>query len=166
MDWLFRRRDRPPPSGDREPQLEPIRVYARDLEVAGWVTPSGQRITDLLARGDELAFLPEGADAGDPGSWLTIISSSVLVVVPPPHVSPPEKRLHRQQQRVAVRVGPYLVVGTAHLRPGFEHDLYLRSTQPFLPLTDATVSGEQLPGEVHHDVVIINLAEAEEFREL
>jgi hypothetical protein len=163
LDRLFRRRQAGPPP---EPQLEPIRVYARDIEVAGWVTPSGERITDILQHGGELAFLPEGADASDPDAWLTLVASGVLIVVPPPHVSAPEKRLHRQQEQVMIRVGPYVVTGTAHLKPGFEQDLFLRATQPFLPVTDATLASETSPDGVHHDVVIVNLSEVEELKEL
>ena len=163
MDRLFRRRKAQPAP---EPPSERIRVYARDMEISGWVQPSGERITDILRRGGELAFLPDGADASDPDSWLSLVSDSVLVVVPPPHVSPPERRLRRQTQRVRVRVGQYEVTGTAHLRPGFEQDLMLRATQPFLPLTDATLATESWPEVLPYDVVIVNLAEVQEISEI
>jgi hypothetical protein len=159
MDRLFRRQERQGPVPER-PALEPIRVYARDIEVAGWVTPAGERVTDLLQPGSELRFLPDGADPDDPDGWLGLVTDSVLFVVPPPHVSPPEKRLHRQTQRIRLRVGDYTLYGTAHLRPGFEQDLMLRATQPFLPLTDAVVVTAQ--GETRHEVVIVNLSEVEE----
>jgi hypothetical protein len=165
MDRLFRRRDAEA-RRDRTADLEPIRVYAPDIVVAGWTTPFGERITDLLHRGESVPFLPDGADPADPDSWLDLVPSSVLIVVPPPHVSPPEKRIHRQTQQVGLRVGPYRVTGTAHLRPGFEQDLVLRATQPFLPLTDASVTTEDPPWEVRYDVVIVNLGAAEELREL
>ena len=163
MDRLFRRRkaQRAP-----EPPSERIRVYARDVEISGWVQPSGERITDILRHGGELAFLPDGADASDPDSWLSLVSDSVLIVVPPPHVSPTERRLRRQTQRVRVRVGQYEVTGTAHLRPGFEQDLMLRATQPFLPLTDATLATESWPEVLPYDVVIVNLAEVQEITEI
>lgn len=171
MDRLFRRRGNeraePDASAAPEPRLEPIRVLGRDIEVAGWVAPAGARITDLLNSGAGMDVLPDGADASDPDSWLNLVSGSVLIVVPPPHVSPPEKRLHRQTQRVGLRVGPYLVTGTAHLRPGFEQDLFLRSTSPFLPLTHATIATEGAPdAPVPYDVVIVNLAEVQELAEL
>lgn len=162
MDRLFRRPGGRPRSPER-PALEPIRVYARDIEVVGWVTPAGERITDLLHRGAELTFLPDGANPDDDDSWLTLVAESVLFVIPPPHVSPPEKRLHRQTQRVRLRVAKYTLYGTAHLRPGFEQDLMLRATQPFLPLTDAVVVSDE--GETRHEVVIVNLSEVEELAE-
>ena len=128
--------------------------------VAGWVTPAGERVTDLLRPGSLMTFLPDGADPDDPESWLGLVADSVLFVVPPPHISPPARRIHRQTQRVRLRVGDYTLYGTAHLRPGFEQDLMLRATQPFLPLTDAIVVSPE--GETRHEVVIVNLSEVEE----
>ncbi len=162
MDRIFRRQAETAEAA-AEPALEPMRVYTRDIEVAGHVRPSAERTTDILQRGEELAFLPDGADPADPDCWVGLAPKSVLLVVSPPHLSPPEKRLHRQTQHVVIRIGRYLVSGTAHLRPGYEHDLFLRATQPFLPLTDAVISSEG--GEVRHDVVIVNLGEVEELRE-
>ena len=143
--------------------LEPIRIFTRDIVVAGSVRPSDERMTDRLHRGQELAVLPEGADPSAAESWISLAASDVLMVIPPPHVSPPEKRLHRQTQQVLIRIGQYMVSGTAHLKPGFEQDLFLRATQPFLPLTDAVIATED--GEAPYDVVIVNLAEVEEMRE-
>lgn len=164
MDRLFRR-DSEPTAPTQEPlqALQPMRVFTRDLEVAGQVRASDERMTDILQGGDEVPFLPQGADAADPASWMALAPKSVLMVVPPAHVSPPDKRLHRQTQQVVIRVGPYLVTGTAHLRPGYEQDLFLRATQPFLPLTDAVIASEA--GQVAYEVVIVNLGEVEELRE-
>ena len=161
VNRLFGNRESTP--SEAAPALEPIRIYTRDIVVAGWVQPSDERMTDRLHRGQELAVLPEGADPSAAESWISLAASDVLMVIPPPHVSPPEKRLHRQTQQVLVRIGQYVVSGTAHLKPGFEQDLFLRATQPFLPLTDAVIAIED--GEAPYDVVIVNLAEVEEMRE-
>lgn len=165
MNRLFGRD--PEPAGDAaEPSVEtfqPMRVYTRDIEVAGTVRSTDERMTDILQRGEEIPFLPEGADPADTASWMSLAPKSVLMVVPPPHVSPPDKRLHRQTQQVVIRIGPYLVTGTAHLRPGYDQDLFLRATQPFLPLTDAVIQGAGDP--MAYEVVIVNLGEMEELRE-
>jgi len=162
MDRLFRRSD-DAPEPVPQPQLEPMHVYTRDIEVAGHVRATSERMTDILQRGEELAFLPEGADPANPDSWMALAPRSVLLVVPPPYVSPPEKRLHRQTQQVVIRIGAYVVTGTAHLRPGYEQDLFLRATQPFLPLTDAVIASDSR--QVAYEVVIVNLGEMEELRE-
>lgn len=165
MDWLFRRRSAPEPPEVEPPELQPIRLYSSETVFAAWVHPAGERITDILQRGDELAVLPDGADYRDPDAWLVVNPDALLAVVPPPHVSPPELRLHRQREAVQIRTGPYLISGTAHLRPGQEQDPFIRATQPFLPLTDALVQRDDDPPE-QFDVVIVNLRLMEDFREV
>jgi hypothetical protein len=127
--------------------------------------PAGERLSDMLQRGDELAVLPDGADYRDPEAWLSVNLDLLLLVVPPPHVSRPELRLHRQRQAVQVRTGPYLVSGTAHLKPGYGQDAFVRARQPFLPLTEAVIErADEEPERVA--VVIVNVALTEEFLEL
>jgi hypothetical protein len=157
MRWPFsgRKEDAPPP----QPPLEPIRIYANEVVLDGWITTNGQRVTDLLQHNEELAFLPAGADRNRPGAWIAVPTNSMLLVIPPPHVSAPERRQSRERQEVTFNTGSYRVTGIAHLRPGLERDVYLRATQPFLPLTSATVI--EADGPVEYDVVIVNLRWAE-----
>ena len=143
--------------------LEPIRIVLADRLLDGWTRTHGQRMTDILQRREPVAFLP--ADArGD--AWIEFEPSQVLLVVPPPHVSAPEVRVHRQRHEVFLRVGAWVVSGTAHLRPGEGTDYYMRATRPFLPLTGATFIGPRdgYPHEV--ETLIVNLARVEEFREI
>ncbi len=165
MDWLLGRRRASEAPKVEPPELQPIRLYSSDTVFAASVHPAGERVTDILQRGDELLVLPEGADHQDPEAWLAVNPDALLVVVPPPHVSAPELRLHRQRETVQIRSGPYRISGTAHLRPGQERDRLLRATRPFLPLTDALVQHDDDPPE-RFDVVIVNLRLTEEFQEL
>lgn len=165
MDWLLGRRRTSEPPKVELPELQPIRLYSLDTVFAASVHPGGQRITDILQGGHELLVLPDGADHLDPEAWLAVNPDALLAVVPPPHVSPPELRLHRQQEAVEIRSGPYRISGTAYLRPGQENDPLLRATRPFLPLTDALVQRDDEPPE-RLDVVIVNLRLMESFREL
>lgn len=142
-------------------ELEPVRVLLADADLAGWVEPHGERLTDILQRRSALAFLPAFARAGE---WVELSSRDLYAVVPPPHVSPPEFRVKRQRQQVLARFGRYAVVGIAHLRPGEEQDPLLRATRPFLPLTEATLTmdGDESTA-LHLDVIIVNLAHVEAF---
>lgn len=168
MDWLRGRRDEPEPEPAPAPapsRLLPILLYTADLVVPGRCDPGEERVTDILSRGDELPVLPDGRDPHDPGHWLSVDTDSVLLIVPPPHVSRPELRVHRHRQEVLVRIGPYLVTGTAHLRPGEGEDPFLRATRPFLPLTDAVVEQPGQPPE-RVEVIIANFRKIEELREI
>lgn len=156
MRWAFWRRPKAPPA----PPLEPIRIFADDAVVDGWVTPGGERLTDLL-QAEELTFLPDGADRDRPGAWVQMVTSRIQLVIPPPHVSAPERRLPRERQKVALRTGGYRVTGIAHLRPGVERDVFLRAIHPFLPLTEVVVARADGSDPQAHDVAIVNLRWAE-----
>jgi hypothetical protein len=153
MRWPFAKRPKAPPP----PPLEPIRIYTDEAMIMGSVTTGGERVTDILQHAEELAFLPEGADRDQPGAWGHVLTSHVLMVVPPPHVSPPDRKQSRDRQELTVTVGDYRVTGIAHLRPGVERDVYLRATQPYLPLTSATVAQADGSNPEAFDVVIVNL---------
>jgi hypothetical protein len=158
MRWPFSGRQKAPPP---PPPLEPIRIYADEAVLDGSVTTNEQRMTDILQHAEEIEFLPAGADPNRPGAWIRVPTTRMLLVVPPPHVSPPERRQSRERQEVTLNSGGYRVTGIAHLRPGLERDVYLRATQPFLPLTSATVMAADGSSPVEHDVVIVNLRWAE-----
>jgi hypothetical protein len=153
MRWPFAKR----PKGSPPPPLEPIRLYTDEAVINGWVTTEGERLTDILQHADELVFLPEGADRDQPAAWGHVLTGKVLFVVPPPHVSPPERKQSRERQELTVNVGEYRITGIAHLRPGIERDVYLRASQPYLPLTSATVARADGSGPEAFDVVIVNL---------
>lgn len=161
----FLRRTSQPQAQKAGHALQPIRLYSAELALSAWVDPANERITDILSRGDELAVLPEGRDPGDPDAWVSVNADDLLLVVPPPHTSPPELRMHRQRQRVLARVEPYVVTGTAHLKPGEAEDPFLRATRPFLPLTDAVIEQAETP-PAQLEVVIVNFRHLTELREL
>ena len=137
-------------------QLAPILIATADVELVGHVAPTGQRITDMLLRGQDLAFLPSGAPE-EPANWITIGPTEILFVAPPPLATTSGWRADRNRREVTVRVGPYRVRGTAHLAPEADDVRGLRATQPFLPLTQARVRREASDHEEPHEVVIVNL---------
>jgi hypothetical protein len=143
--------------------LLPIRLVTLEVEIRGHVSSGDKRITDILQRGDLFRVLPLGASP-DPGSWLEISPSEIQIVVPPPLVSPPERRLARQERTVFVRAGDYELTGTAHLAPGSEHDVLSRSSHPFLPLTAVTLVAPGAEEPEALDVAIVNLHLTSEYR--
>lgn len=131
--------------------LDPIRIFTAEIELSGSVAPSGQRITDLLLRGQDLAFLPAGAEPR-PEHWVSVAAADILFVVPPP-LPRSRKRSRRARTRATtVVVEPYRITGAAFL----EAD---RNPEPptFLPLTGATVIGGDGQPQTF-EVVIVNLA--------
>jgi hypothetical protein len=141
--------------------LQPIRLYTADLVLVASVSPGDERVTDILNRGGDLRVLPAGAAPWDPENWMWVTIDEMGIVVPPKHVSPPHKRVERDRHTIRLRVVGWDCVGTAHLKPGAEQDAVLLSTQPFLPLTDATITSPEHPFPEVYDVVIVNLKHAE-----
>ena len=132
--------------------LAPIRIFTDLIELTGFVAPAGQRITDILLRGQDVAFLPAGAEL-EPENWILISPTEILFVAPPPLGPRAAWRERRDQREIALCVGRYRVKGTAHLAPGVEPS-QLTSRPGFLPLTDARVDAERF------SVVIVNLSRA------
>ena len=145
--------------------LDPIRIATDVIELVGSVAPTGQRVTDMLLRGQDVAFLPRGAEPM-PEAWIAVAAVDILWVLPPP--LPPRRgaRSSPAQARLHVRIGPYRLIGSAHLAPGAPIDRGLAAAHPFLPLTDATVGREGQARVEDVDVVIVNLARASELRSL
>jgi hypothetical protein len=158
MRWLRSGRQRE--KGPDQP-LEPVRILTPDLALNGFVAPTGQRITDILLRGQDLAFLPGGADAA-PGNWVFIAPSDLLVVIPPPLQDRGAWQEPMERSQATVVIGPYRVSGTAHLRQGERLDKEFRARQPFLPLTEATIQAAGGTAE-SVAVAIVNLDNAAEF---
>lgn len=150
MRWL-RGRERAPTPDDVS--LAPIRIFTRELELAGFVAPTGQRVTHLLLRGHDLAFLPAGAEP-EPGNWVLVAANDVLFVVPPP-LSPAQRRGGGQGTfPVAVTVGPYRITSAAHVQGSGG-----AGQAAFLPLTGARIAQEGSPEETV-DVAIVNVGAA------
>ncbi|MGH2391880.1 MAG: DUF6812 domain-containing protein [Candidatus Limnocylindria bacterium] len=141
--------------------LQPIRLYLAEMVLVASVSPGGERMTDILNNGGELAVLPHGAEGFQAQDWMSVQIDDLEMVVPPRHVSQPEKRIERDHYEVRLRIGEWQLAGTAHLKPGAEQDALLLSTHPFLPLTDVTMSSPNSPRPETHEVVIVNLRHAE-----
>jgi hypothetical protein len=134
--------------------LDPIRIFTPLVELQGFVAPTGQRITDILLRGEELSFLPAGADA-TPDNWLLVAPADVLVVIPPPLPRRPAWMEAVEPVPIVVEIGRNSVTGRAHLRRGEPANETLSERHPFLPMTDATISWDGVSEAV--DVAIVNL---------
>lgn len=151
------------PEVDPRTGLDPITICTIDLEMNGSVAPTGQRVTDMLLRGHDLAFLPDGA-AVSPENWISVSPADILLAIPTPLPDPSPWQEERQLHRVLVRLPGYELIGTVHLEPGWEEGAQLKGRRTFLPITSAEIRrrGTSQPDE--RDVVIVNLARSMESR--
>ena len=152
---MHRRRSEPQRREGPTSELEPVRILTPELLLQGFVASTGQRITDILLRGEGLPFLPAGADPA-PDNWLPVAADDILAVIPPPLGSPPLTPAPLILRRAFADTGPYSITGTAHLLSEETLDEAFRTRQPFLPLTRATITQPDGHSE-DVAVVIVNL---------
>jgi hypothetical protein len=134
-----------------------------------FVEATGERVTDMVNRNNTLrARSAIGSVPIREGAVEELPLDEVLVVVPPAQPTNRKQRLHRLTRPVRIVVGPYEIIGEAHVPPGTQAPGFLlRTGQRFVPLTTATVrltenpeSGRRVP------VAIVNLARADLLREI
>jgi hypothetical protein len=153
--------------------LAPIELYTADARIVGWISPNGQRVTDLLSTQDELrlwrpspgrldqAEMARAAAANptESGEWESLATARVILAMPPEWRASRQLRLHRRLRRAAVTAGPFSITGNIHLPPGVDVGLDLVRSPGFLPLTDAYLLHEGEPPFEHVvSVVIVNAA--------
>jgi hypothetical protein len=144
--------------------LQPLLLFRRSRVESGWIDPEGQRLTDLLNRQEALRLLLAGEE-GEPADWVSCRVGELLLVAPPPRPTDPSRWLPRRRRRVGLRVGPYRVVGTAHMPPETEvEDFIAQRRQRFLPLTQCRVIMRD--AEYAPDVAIVNIAHVHEVEHL
>jgi hypothetical protein len=146
------------------PPLEPITLYLAGGTVFGRIDAEGRRVTDLLNINPILRV----RIAGSLDEWTPFQREEVLIVAPPPAMTDPQRRLHRLHRRIAMRIGPYRAVGTAHVPPGtrVDEDLLGRRSV-FLPITDALIDLIDDPTLEHAvPVALVNIAAVQDIRQL
>lgn len=175
--FLFRRRGPSPiPEGmDGDEQQSPpdaplvLEVLAADGPHSMCLESTGERVTDLANR---LATLPVRPllriqrESEEPPNELDL--EEALILIPPAQAGDPRRRLHRPGRPVRMVVGPYEVLGDAHVPPGTQATGFLLRTWPrFVPLTNATVRLTVDAGQDRRvPVAIVNLAQAELLRDV
>jgi hypothetical protein len=163
-------------AGAQTPAVAPLVVQIFDAAGSRTVEVDarGERLTDLLnreasiqIRGAASSDAQEAAEASDPAPQVLDVDD-VLILIPPAQSTDPRRHLHRPQQPIQLRIGPYDVTGGAHVPPGVQATGFLLRQNPrFVALTNAIVRGgpEQFV-ELRAAVAIVNLRRAELLREV
>ena len=160
MFWRRNRSDDPKrgtSEHDSRAVLQPVRIFTTDSTIAGWIDIAGQRLSDVLNVEDLLSV--SRSDRPDESDWFVIERDAMLIAVPPAHRSDRIMRVHRVKRRISVLTGHYVVRGVVHLVAGIGLDPFLaRSTQHFLPLTEAWVTSTKRPEvDEQHPTVLLNV---------
>jgi hypothetical protein len=156
-----------PPLPGLTVQLHPLDIELFTSDGIGDVQllAGSGRITELLNGPEPMRIRSRPEEPGGPeADWIEVDveqRDEILAVIPPPRDTNPLQRLHRPAQEVSLRVGPYTIIGEAHVPAGSEATGFLMRHRPhFVPLTHARISQTNTP-DVKAQVVIVNLWAAE-----
>ena len=138
---------RPESSQPAEAPLLEFVAYAADRLVVGSLQLDADRLTDLLNGCDEvelvdMTWLGLDGELGETAS-ATIPRHELLVVKAGQPRGNPARRHGTRQAPVVVTVGPYVVFGYLHARPGSDPMVDLGRRLPMVPLTDASICYER-----------------------
>ncbi len=136
----------PPPIAPHS--METVEIYTESAALIGQADLDGRRLSDVMNANSHLPLrdlrptnsmdvAPEAAG----NNWFSVSVGDILIAIPSIHVSAQDLRVHRRRHRVRVEVGPFNVVGNAHLMTGVTPDPYaMRTGMRFIAVTDAHVA--------------------------
>jgi hypothetical protein len=123
-------------------------AYAGDCVVAGRVDlPADQRLTDLLNASDEIAVRKAALVSHEDGRLveapeLVLARSEIMAVESRGTRGAANRRISTRTGRIELDVGPYLIRGTVHVRPGTDPLQAFQHPRSMVPITDATIAYE------------------------
>jgi len=129
--------------------MQPIEFtgFAGDCTIAGRVTMFGERLTDFLNGQERFRLHHVEFESLEDGHRLAVDNVSVersdlLAVVATGPRGSEKQRVSLQTNRLQVSIGPYLVLGRLHSKPGSDVMASVMRREPMIPLTDATIAYE------------------------
>src|SRR4051794_37598419 len=137
--------------------------FAADCTISGKVTMFGERLTDFLNGQERFRVHHVECQSLEDGHGVAVDSISVerndlLAVVATGPRGSEKQRVSRQTSRLQVCIGPYLILGRLHTKPGTDAVASVLRRDPMIPFTDATIAYEVGGSIVARDVatVIVN----------
>jgi hypothetical protein len=145
-------------------------AYAADRVLAGRLRLHAARLTDLLNGCDEVDLVDIvslGHDGQVGEAARTIMARGELLVVKAGSPRGDPTRRHRTRQTlVSLGVGPYVVYGYIHARPGADALIHFGRRATMVPITDASI-GYEVDGVWRRDeasTLIVNCDQCEWIR--
>lgn len=119
--------------------------FAGDCTITGRITMFGERLTDFLNGQErfrlhhlELESLDDGHKV--PVDSLSVERDDLLAVVGTGPRGSEKQRVRRDEQRMQLSIGPYIILGRLHVAPGQDPMRSVLQREPMIPLTNATVA--------------------------
>ena len=137
--------------------------FAGDCTITGRITMFGERLTDFLNGQERFRLhkvqfhsLEDGHEV--PVDSVSIEREDLLAVVGTGPRGSEKLRLQHDETRMQLSIGPYMILGRLHSRPGQDPMQSVLQREPMIPLTSATVAYSMAGSIVARDVgtVIVN----------
>ena len=119
--------------------------FAGDCTIAGRITMFGERLTDFL-NGQERFLLHhvecESLEDGHkvPVDSISLERDDLLAIVGTGPRGSEKQRVRRDMQRMQLSLGPYIILGRLHVKPGLDPMKSVLQREPMIPLTNATIA--------------------------
>jgi hypothetical protein len=150
--------------------MQPIEFtgFAADCTIVGKMTMFGERLTDFLNGQERFRVHHCEFESLQDGHKVAIDSISVereelLAVVASGPRGAEKQRISVQANRLQVSIGPYMILGRLHSKPGSDVMASVLKRDPMIPLTNATIAYEVNGAIVARDIptIIINRLQVE-----
>ena len=137
--------------------------FAADCTITGKVTMFGERLTDFLNGQERFRIHHVEFESLEDGHKVAIDSVSVVrddlfaVVATGPRGAE-KQRVELQTNRLQISIGPYIILGRLHTKPGTDAMASVMKREPMIPLTNVTIAYEMAGTFVTRDVgaIIVN----------
>lgn len=145
--------------------MQPIEFigFAADCTITGKMTMFGERLTDFLNGQERYLVHHVECESLEDGHQAAIDSVSVersdlLAVVATGPRGNEKQRVSLQTNRLHLSIGPYMVLGRLHTKPGSDAVSDVLKRDPMVPLTNATIAYELAGAIVARDLptIIVN----------
>lgn len=137
--------------------------FAADCTITGKVTMFGERLTDFLNGQERFRLHHVECESLADGHMAAVDSISVersdlLAVMATGPRGSEKQRVSLQSNRLQVCIGPYLILGRLHSKPGTDAMASVLQRDPMIPFTHATIAYEVAGSIVARDVstIIVN----------
>jgi hypothetical protein len=138
-------------------------AFAADCTISGKVTMFGERLTDFLNGQERFRVHHVECESLQDGHLVAVDSISVertdlLAVIATGPRGSAKQRVSLQTNRLQVCIGPYVILGRLHTKPGIDAVASVLQRDPMIPFTNATIAYEVAGSIVARDVstVIVN----------
>ncbi|MEO5883937.1 MAG: hypothetical protein ABIQ58_00260 [Candidatus Limnocylindrales bacterium] len=119
--------------------------FAGDCTITGRITMFGERLSDFLNGQDRFRLHHVELESLEDGHRVAVDSVSVeredlLAIVGTGPRGAEKQRVHREESRMQLSIGPYVILGRLHVKPGLDPMRSVLQREPMIPLTTATVA--------------------------